>query len=68
MTDENLVFSDDPERLVRLARERDMTDQQIIDNLVSSESYAKRRTIAKTYAPALGMSEDEFLLRAGRRE
>jgi hypothetical protein len=49
--------------MVRLARERGLTDAQILTVLVANEyGAAKRRALIREWAAALGLSEEEALL------
>jgi hypothetical protein len=60
--DTRLAHTNDPAELVKLARERRMTDEQIVRGLAAgSTSYAKLRAIAAIYAPILGITEAQFV-------
>lgn len=65
---DRLVYSNDPERLISLARENGLTDQQIVDKLTSGQSYPERRVTAAKFAEAIGITEAYFLTMAGQRE
>jgi len=61
-----LRFSTDKELLVRLAREKGLTDEQITRKLSAGETYPNVLEIAKKWSPHLGISVGEFLNYARR--
>lgn len=67
MSEDPSVYMNDVLKLVKHARENGLTDEQIIDRLTSTTTYPERRDLAKRYAEALGMTEADFIMKAGRR-
>lgn len=58
----------DPAEVIKLARAKGWSDEEIIVKLMSGRVYADRMAIAKTYAPIMGLELSEFMLMAGLRK
>ncbi len=67
MPENRLVYSSDKESLIRSAREKGLTNHQIIVQLSQGRSYKKRAKLAKEWCEYLGISYGAFMLKASKR-
>ena len=56
-----LRYSDDKKGIVKLAREKGMTDGQILSAACANETATRRREIVKQWAESLGLTEEEAI-------
>ncbi len=63
----SLVFSDDKRDLIKLARQKGLTDEQIVLKLTQGHTYLDCRTMAPVWAKEIGITASEFMVLARRR-
>ena len=64
---DRLVYSDDPQEIIRMAREKGFSDEQIVTVLTRGLSYPECRALAEKYAEPLAVTEADFIRMAGPR-
>jgi hypothetical protein len=65
-SDKRLVYTDEA-TVVKLAREKGFSDEQIVLELTRGSDYQECLAIARRYAPILGIKVSEFMVIAHRR-
>ena len=67
MPEDRLVYTSNKESLVRLAREKGLTNYQIIVKITQSRTYDETKKIAKEWCEYLGLSYGAFMKMARNR-
>ena len=65
---ERLVYADDWKQLIRMAREKGLTDEEIILRITQGETYQGSLAIAQKHAHLFGLKTQEFMVIARRRK
>ena len=65
---DRLVYADDWDRLIRMAKEKGLTDEDIILRITEGETYQGCLAIAQKRAHLFGLKTQEFMVIARRRK
>lgn len=65
---DRLVYTDDWEQLIRMAREKGLRDEDIILRITEGETYEGCLAIAQKHAHLFGVKVQEFMVIARRRK
>lgn len=67
MSENKLVYTTDRESIVKMAKEKGLTNYQIIVKITQGRSYEETREVAKEWCKYLGLSYGAFMKLARNR-